>query len=331
MEGERARDLPAAAQPVPQHDTCVQQRGTDHGRVQHVGAENPAFGARAGQFGRGDRAGVDAAGPVVQQPAGAAADDALHRRHRSGGQGPDGCAGRRRRAARPAPGRCRAACPPAADRGTPRRPAPTNKRGLTRNLEYPGRPRAAPTLFLDDQDHDDQLRRCLTGTSMPLELRITGALIRLYGLPIIHIVHLTTDRFHQDEHGAYFTFDKNPVLLPPTLARLIEQQITSGRSGSALGPLSSNAPSELLLPGRPASRPRSPEALSGQLMKHDLSTIAARNTALFGMAGELPPIILSDLFGIHRNTATQWATRAEVPRWAAPRSRGYHGPGRHPV
>ncbi|MDH6630006.1 hypothetical protein M2271_007856 [Streptomyces sp. LBL] len=30
--------------------------------------------------------------------------------------------------------------------------------------------------------------------SLPLELRIVGALIRLYGLPLIRIVHLTTER-----------------------------------------------------------------------------------------------------------------------------------------
>jgi hypothetical protein len=32
---------------------------------------------------------------------------------------------------------------------------------------------------------------------------------------------------------------------------------------------------------------------------------------LFGMAGELPPIIMCDLFGIRRNTATQWAALAQ--------------------
>lgn len=191
----------------------------------------------------------------------------------------------------------------------------TNKRGLTQNLEYPGRPMTMPVLFLDDEEHEDQLRRCLTDGSLPLELRIVGALIRLYGLPLIRIVHLTVNGFHQDERGAYFTFDKNPVLLPPTLARLIEQQITTGRSRAALGPLATSEHPELLLPGQPASRPRSPEALSGQLMKHGLPTIAARNTALFGMAGELPPIIISDLFGVHRNTANQWAALAQ-DSWA---------------
>ncbi|MGW3303963.1 hypothetical protein [Streptomyces rubiginosohelvolus] len=188
----------------------------------------------------------------------------------------------------------------------------TNKRRLTQNLEYPGRQKSLP---LNDEDQDDQLRRCLTDASLPLELRIVGALIRLYGLSLVRIVHLTIDGFHRDESGAYFTFDKHPVLLPPTLARLVEQQIITGRSRSALGPVASSEHSDLLLPGRPASRPRSPEALSGQLMKHGLPSIAARNTALFGIAGELPAIIISDLFGVHRNTATQWAALAQ-DSWA---------------
>jgi hypothetical protein len=162
---------------------------------------------------------------------------------------------------------------------------------------------------------EDQFRRFLTDASLPLELRIVGALIRLYGLPLFRIVHLTTDGFHQGERGAHFTFDENPVLLPPTLARLSEQQITTGPSRAALGPLASSEHPELLLPDHPASRPRSSEALSGQLMKHGLPTIAVRNTALFGMAGEPPPIIMSDLFGVHRNTATQWAALAQ-DSWA---------------
>jgi hypothetical protein len=178
----------------------------------------------------------------------------------------------------------------------------TNKRGLTRDLEYPGRHRPLPVAFLDDEEHGEQLRRCMTDTLLPLEIRIAGALVRLYGLHLNRIVHLTTDRFHQDQHGAYLTFDKHPVLLPPTLARLIEQQITSGRSRSALGTLATSEHPQLLLPGVPASRPRSPQALAVQLKQHGLPTIAARNTAMFSMAGELPPIILSDLFGLHRNT-----------------------------
>ncbi|MGW7363091.1 hypothetical protein ACWGI8_06570 [Streptomyces sp. NPDC054841] len=45
----------------------------------------------------------------------------------------------------------------------------TNKRGLTRNLEYPGYQRPAPATFLDDDDQADQLRRCLTDAALPLD------------------------------------------------------------------------------------------------------------------------------------------------------------------
>ncbi|UXX98053.1 hypothetical protein N7U49_48025 (plasmid) [Streptomyces sp. AD2-2] len=82
-----------------------------------------------------------------------------------------------------------------------------------------------------------------------------------------------------------------------------------------MGALPDSEHQELLLPGRLAGRPRSPGGLAAQLAKHGLPTLAARNTALFGMAGELPPIIMCDLFGIHRNTATQWAALAQ-DSWA---------------
>lgn len=59
----------------------------------------------------------------------------------------------------------------------------------------------------------------------------------------------------------------------------------------------------LLLPGRPAHRPRNPDGLAQQLNDHGLPTITARHTGMIGMALELPPII-SDLFGIHRTPPT---------------------------
>lgn len=82
-----------------------------------------------------------------------------------------------------------------------------NKRGLTRNLEYPGHRRPAPATFLDDDDQADQLRRCLTDGSLPLGIRIAGALIRLYGLPITRIVHLNADLFHEDVQWAALAQD----------------------------------------------------------------------------------------------------------------------------
>lgn len=77
------------------------------------------------------------------------------------------------------------------------------------------KPKALPSLFLTEQEQHEQLRRCLNDTALPLEIRIIGSFVRLYAQQVSKIVEFTTDRFHQDATGAYFTFGSNPVLLPP--------------------------------------------------------------------------------------------------------------------
>jgi hypothetical protein len=47
------------------------------------------------------------------------------------------------------------------------------------------------------------------------------------------------------------------------------------------------------------------------LRKHDLPTNSAHNTAMIQAATELPPIVLSDLFGISPTTAHRWARYAQ--------------------
>ena len=84
------------------------------------------------------------------------------------------------------------------------------------------------------------------------------------------------------------------VLLPPALAKLIERRIREGTSPSAIEPTAENDPA-YLFPGRPATRPRSPGALAKQPLQADLPGVVARNTVMFNMAIELPPIIISDL------------------------------------
>jgi hypothetical protein len=60
-----------------------------------------------------------------------------------------------------------------------------------------------PTRFLDTDEHDQQLRRCLNDDTLPLTARISAALTRLYALNTARITGLTTDRFHRDDDGAY--------------------------------------------------------------------------------------------------------------------------------
>jgi hypothetical protein len=190
----------------------------------------------------------------------------------------------------------------------------TAARRLTSKLLIRPEPRSLPSQFLGDQEHHEQLRRCLTDGTLPLEVRIAGALIRLYALPVTRITELTTDRFHQDEDNAYFTFDRNPVLLPPTLARLIAEQIATPGRISILPQPSGEGP-RFLLPGRPPSRPRRASSLHALMKQHGLPTISARNTAMIEAVTSLPPIVVSDLFGISAGTAHRWAQYAQ-DSWA---------------
>ncbi|MGW6877128.1 hypothetical protein ACWGHA_32885 [Streptomyces xanthophaeus] len=47
------------------------------------------------------------------------------------------------------------------------------------------------------------------------------------------------------------------------------------------------------------------------MRKYGLPGIHARNTAMMETITDLPPIIVSDLFGVHPNTAYVWAQYAQ--------------------
>jgi hypothetical protein len=47
------------------------------------------------------------------------------------------------------------------------------------------------------------------------------------------------------------------------------------------------------------------------MRKYGLPGIHARNTAMMEAITDLPPIIVSDLFGVHPNTAYVWAQYAQ--------------------
>jgi hypothetical protein len=125
------------------------------------------------------------------------------------------------------------------------------------------------------------------------------------------IVELTADRFHRDGTDAYLTIDRNPVLLPPKLAHLIEELLAQSNSH----PRGSRLHANYLFPGRPPSRPRNACGVAALMRRNDLPVLTARNTAMIEAVNELPPIVVADLFGVQPNTAHRWAQFAQCS-WA---------------
>ncbi|GGQ56220.1 hypothetical protein GCM10010166_27090 [Couchioplanes caeruleus subsp. azureus] len=177
-------------------------------------------------------------------------------------------------------------------------------RNLTAALTIDHPPTRPPSNFQVDQVHHDELRRCLTDTSLPLQIRIAGALTRLYALPLTRIVELTVSQFHRDDENAYLTINLQPVVLPPSLAQLIETHIHTAaaaphhRAGSA---------NHYLLPGQSPGQPRNPAGLADAMRRFDLPARAARNTAMMQALADLPPIVIADLFGMNPGTVHRWA------------------------
>lgn len=135
----------------------------------------------------------------------------------------------------------------------------TVARRLTGPLEIMMRANALPSRFLTEDDQHEQLRRCLNDTNLPLDIRIIGAFVRLYAQQVSRIVEFTTDRFQRTDGKAYFVFGTHPVLLPPKLADLVQQQIEQPVLRATVVPQATGGPTCSLgdLRAAPAARPRS--------------------------------------------------------------------------
>lgn len=192
-------------------------------------------------------------------------------------------------------------------------------RRLITGIEVPREKDGLPYRFQDQDDHSAQLRRCLTDSEVPLEVRVVGALVRLYAIPVARIVALTTDRFSRDETHSYLMIEQNAVILPPSLAALIEELIAARqRDGLKRRGIRAGAGPGVpafMFPGRPPSRPRNTTSLGKELRRFGLPTLAARNSAMIANIVDLEPVVVSDLFGIAPQTAHKWAQYAQTS-WA---------------
>lgn len=179
-----------------------------------------------------------------------------------------------------------------------------------------GRQGTVPVLHSEAGAKVHPMRKASTGNDdqLPLDVRIAGGLIGLYALPVVRLVELTTDRFERTEDNAYLTIERNSVLLPPKLALLIEEQVARPTVRSMLRP-PQDGRLTYLLPGVPAHRPITAQRIVNKLRNHGLEVISARNTAMLEAVADLPPIVISDLFGVSATSAHRWARFAQ-DSWA---------------
>jgi hypothetical protein len=99
----------------------------------------------------------------------------------------------------------------------------------------------------------------------------------------------------------------NPVLIPPRVAALLAAVPITATAAALTG---TPNPNPWLFPGRLPGRPRNPHGLRRSLHHHGVEVRQACNAALIALAGDLPPAVLSDLFGVSITSAIAWARRS---------------------
>lgn len=182
-------------------------------------------------------------------------------------------------------------------------------RRLAPNLTVPQRvPGQTPASLPSEEDLGQQLQRCLTDTTLPVDVRAAGAIVTLFGLPLSKVVQLTDEHLTERGDDVYLTMDKQPVLMPPRLAHLLHSAAHAA-SRSALG--RSLPGTRWLFPGFSPGRHQVANTLGRRLREHGIWSRSTRNTAIITLASDLPAPILADLLGLHITTQSDGsATRA---------------------
>ncbi|WP_206509816.1 hypothetical protein [Rhodococcus sp. KRD197] len=149
------------------------------------------------------------------------------------------------------------------------------------------------------------LRRCLHEDTTPLELRVAGALVLLYGYIPTRIVELTRNDLTTDESGTYLTLAAHPVLLPPALAQLVTRFAEQHSLPSDI-----DSP-PWLFPGARRGHHRDPGNLTKRLNTElGIFVRPARGAALCDLAADLPSPVLAELLGVSASAAARWTALA---------------------
>jgi hypothetical protein len=145
-------------------------------------------------------------------------------------------------------------------------------------------------------------------------------LLLLYGQPVGRIVRLTTEHVTTSRAGVQLTLGSKPLILRPPLDGLLLRLVDNRRGTAVLGHTDDHV---WLFPGGAPARPLSTGRLILRLKALGVPARVSRNSALMDLAAELPAAVLSQLLGLHINTAARWTDEAgnTRPDYAAELSR----------
>ena len=170
-----------------------------------------------------------------------------------------------------------------------------------------------PSGPIDAEAGFAKARILLADATIDLGSRVAGLLVLLYAQRAAAISRLSiADVERRDDGAVHLCLGAVPIVLPSPLDALVLDLVAKRHGHAALG---DQGTSPWLFPGGQPGRPISASRLAERLRVLGLPAGSARSTALFGLAAELPAVLLSRLLGIHISVAVQWQ-RASSGDWA---------------
>lgn len=192
-------------------------------------------------------------------------------------------------------------------------------RGLvSANVDVPARQVLTPAAALDEDERWEQVEWLLSDEGVDLSLRVAGLLALLFGQHLSRVVRLRWGQVTIDG-GVSLRLGSDDIRLPPRLDELVaELRAHTGHAAVLHG--------DWLFPGGTPGRPLTVEQLRKRLAGLGIVLRPTRQAALLQLASDLPAPVLSDLLGLHPNTAVEWVRTARGD-WAAYAATG---PSRRP-
>lgn len=181
---------------------------------------------------------------------------------------------------------------------------------LTSRMTVPYRPKALTGAVLSESEHREQLSRCLLHEELPRDVRIAGALILLYALPLSRLVRLTTDRVTHRAGHTYLRLGQRSVVLPPRLAKLLDLHLRCLQKTTSELYSAVDSPNHWLFPGLMPGLALTASALGRKLTRNCINARPSRHSAMLALAADLPAPVLAELIDVDITTASRWSLYA---------------------
>ncbi|MBX7269580.1 hypothetical protein KIF24_28600 [Micromonospora sp. Llam7] len=191
------------------------------------------------------------------------------------------------------------------------------RRRHAHDIDLSARSSTTHRRVLTQRDQRWQLaRRLLHDNDLHAVDRVAGLLVLLHAQPVSRIAGLTVEHVEATPDGTHLRLGSTPIRLPPPLDHLVAELVGRRAGHTAVGRTAAN---RWLFPGAAPGQPLSAQQLGARLRRLGVPARTSRNTTLMDLAGQLPAAVLSQLLGLHLQTATNWTQEAgnTRPRYAA--------------